>query len=119
MRNVGEATEPRKTRSLPMAVTFISISARLPAMVTSSTAWVSCAVLNPQAGRAARVVAGDDVDAEAHQAGDVEARRNLADDLLRRQRSRLEIQIAAADARRARQPARGVVRGLHAQLARQ
>ena len=31
----------RKSRSLPMAVTFISISARLPAMVTSSTAWVS------------------------------------------------------------------------------
>jgi len=41
MRSVGEATEPRKTRSLPMAVTWRSISARLPAMVISSTAWVS------------------------------------------------------------------------------
>ena len=38
MRRVGEATAPRKTRSLPMALTFLSIPARLPAMVTSSTA---------------------------------------------------------------------------------
>jgi hypothetical protein len=41
MRMVGLATEPRKTRSLPMAVMFMSISVRLPAMVTSSTAWAS------------------------------------------------------------------------------
>ena len=38
IRKVGEATAPRKTRSSPMAVTLRSISARLPAMVTSSTA---------------------------------------------------------------------------------
>src|SRR6202789_3298914 len=41
MRNVGAATELRKRRSLPMAEIFCSISARFPAMVTSSTAWVS------------------------------------------------------------------------------
>ena len=53
MRSVGEATEPRKTRSLPMAVTFIIISARLPAMVTSSTAWVSWpfSIMRPVAPR--------------------------------------------------------------------
>jgi len=41
MRSVGAATEPRNTRSLPMAVTPRSISARFPAIVTSSTACVS------------------------------------------------------------------------------
>src|SRR5215467_9866896 len=34
MRSVGEATEPRKIRSLPMAVMFRNISFRLPATVT-------------------------------------------------------------------------------------
>ena len=42
MRSVGEATDPRKTRSFPIAVTLRSISARFPAIVTSSTACVSC-----------------------------------------------------------------------------
>ena len=41
MRIVGDATDPRKTKSLPIAVTLRSISARLPAIVTSSTACVS------------------------------------------------------------------------------
>jgi hypothetical protein len=41
MRSVGEASDPRKTRSLPIAVTFLSISTRLPATVTSSTACVN------------------------------------------------------------------------------
>ena len=78
MRSVGEATEPRNTRSLPIAVTFISISARLPAIVTSSTACVSWPFSIHRPGRAARVVAGHNVGAEAHQAGDVEARRHIA-----------------------------------------
>ena len=77
MRSVGEATAPRNTRSFPIAVTFRSISARLPAMVTSSTAWVSCAVLDPQPRRAARVVAGHNVHAEAHQAGHVKPRLHI------------------------------------------
>jgi hypothetical protein len=42
MRSVGEATEPRNTRSFPIAVTLRSMSARFPAMVISSTAWVGC-----------------------------------------------------------------------------
>ncbi len=37
MRRVGEATEPRKTRSLPMAVMFWNMSLRLPATVISCT----------------------------------------------------------------------------------
>ena len=41
MRSVGEATDPRNSRSFPIAVTLRSISARFPAIVTSSTACVS------------------------------------------------------------------------------
>ena len=41
MRKVGEATAPRNSRSSAMAVMLLSISFRLPAMVTSSTAKVS------------------------------------------------------------------------------
>jgi len=37
MRSVGAALEVRKTKSLPMAVMFLYISFRLPAMVISST----------------------------------------------------------------------------------
>ena len=46
------------------------------------------AVLDPQAAGAARVVAGDGVDAEAHQLGDVEAGLDRADDLLGRRACR-------------------------------
>ena len=48
------------------------------------------AVLDPQPGGAARVVAGDGVDAEAHQFGDVEAVADRRDDLLRRLVARSE-----------------------------
>ena len=53
MRSVGEATEPRNTRSLPMAVMFRSISPRFPAIVTSSTACVNSpfSIHNPNAPR--------------------------------------------------------------------
>ena len=76
------------------------------------------AILDPQSGRALRIVASNYIDAEAHQSGDVEPGGNICDDLLRSEFSRLKIEVAATDARRAGQPARGVVRGLHAQLAR-
>lgn len=41
IRIVGLATAPRNTRSFPIAVTLRSISERLPAIVTSSTACVN------------------------------------------------------------------------------
>ena len=41
-------------------------------MVTSRNRERQFAVLDPQPGRAPRIIAGDDVDAEAHQLGDVE-----------------------------------------------
>ena len=72
---VGADVAPRNTRSLPTISIPASMSRRLPAMVTSSTGCVELAVLDPQAGGAARVVAGDAVDAEADQLGDVEAAR--------------------------------------------
>lgn len=53
IRIVGDATDPRNTRSFPIAATFISISPRLPAIVISSTACVSCpfSIHNPAAPR--------------------------------------------------------------------
>ena len=44
-------------------------------MVMPSTGYWICAVLDPEAGRAARVVAGDGVDALPHQLGDQQAAR--------------------------------------------
>src|SRR3954470_23211779 len=52
------------------------------------------AIANPKAGRAARVIAGNDVHPEADQLGDVEAVRDGADDLLWRFRARLHKQVA-------------------------
>ncbi len=69
-----------------MAVTLRSISARFPAIVTSSTACVSWPFSIHKPGRAARVVARHQVRAEAHQARHVEPRRDISDDLFRRQR---------------------------------
>src|SRR5271170_2302516 len=55
------------------------------------------AVLDPEAAGALRVVAGDEVDAEAHGFGDVEAVFDVADDLLRREGARFEEEVACAD----------------------
>ena len=99
-----------------MAATFFSISARLPAMVTSSMAWVSWP-FSIRAGDAARIVASHGIEAEAHQAGDVKSGRNSGENLLWGQRFRLQIEISAADSRRTHKPARGVVGGFEAQFA--
>src|ERR1039458_8716839 len=56
------------------------------------------AVLDPEAGGALGVVAGDEVDAEAHGLGDVEAVLHIADDLFRRERAGLEEEVGGADA---------------------
>ena len=69
---VGADVAPRNTRSLPTISMSASMSRRLPAIVISSTGVRELAVLDPEAGGAARVVAGDQVHAEADQLGDVE-----------------------------------------------
>src|SRR5580704_14874299 len=54
------------------------------------------AVLDPETGRAAAVIAGHQIDALADQFGDVEAVLDLTDQFLRRFCSRLDMQIARA-----------------------
>src|SRR5258708_1522190 len=63
------------------------------------------AALDPEARRAAAVVAGDSVDAHAHELGDIEALVDVADQLARGDRPRLEPYIVPRRARpRARVP---------------
>src|SRR5262249_51621163 len=56
------------------------------------------AVANPQAGRAARIIAGHDVHAEAHQFGDVESVAHALENLLRRLDTAFEVQVPVSDA---------------------
>src|ERR1700761_4348482 len=58
------------------------------------------AVLDPEAGCAAAVVAGDTIDAGADQVGDVEALLDISDQLLRRRFTSLEMQIIRPRRRR-------------------
>ena len=102
MRSVGEATDPRKIRSVPIAVTLRSISARFPAIVTSSTACVR-RPFDPQAGRAAGSRRSRD-SCRNPSPRHVKPRRNIRDDLLGGERPRLEEEIAATDPRCARNP---------------
>src|SRR5262249_52170595 len=76
------------------------------------------AVADPEARRSPRVIAGDDIDSEAHQFGDVEAVGNRLEDLFGRFVSLFKVEIAVADTGVAGDSARGVSSGLHAQLAR-
>src|SRR3546814_8189896 len=59
------------------------------------------ALLDAKAGGAARVVAGDPVDAHAHQAGDVEAILDIRHQLRRAEAPRLHIEIRGAGRGRA------------------
>ena len=68
------------------------------------------AARDPEAGRAAGVVAGHQVRAVAEKFGDVQAFGNVGDDFLRSLRSRLQEIISRTDARSAGQSARGVAR---------
>src|SRR6185437_1388573 len=76
------------------------------------------AVFDPEAGGAARIISGDDVDPVADQAGYVEPARNRANDLLGGLRAWLKVEISRRNAGSAGQSARGVMRGFHAELAR-
>ena len=74
------------------------------------------AILDPETGRAAAIVAGDQIDARADQVGDVEAIGNVGDEFLRARRRRLHQQALGTATREsprtkglqeARQRARG------------
>src|SRR6266849_5993192 len=69
------------------------------------------AVLNPQPGGAARVIAGDHADAGTDQLRNVEAIADSSNDLIGRALTRLDIEIPLADVRTPGKPAAGVPRG--------
>src|ERR1019366_7284055 len=75
------------------------------------------AVANPDAGRAARVVARDDVHALADQFGHEETILHAADHFLLTLRSLLQIEVTIADSGIAGDPARRVPRSVQSQLA--
>src|SRR3954469_11764518 len=76
------------------------------------------AVLDPEAGGAAAVVAGDAVDAGTDQVGDVKTLLDVGNQLPRRHAARLEVQVVGAGRRRGRHAAVGVAGGGHAEFAR-
>ena len=67
-------TAPRVSTSAPISRMPRNMSARFPAMVISSTGMCDLPSFDPEAGGAAGVVAGHDVDAHAHELGDPAAR---------------------------------------------
>src|SRR5262249_37152129 len=75
------------------------------------------AVLDPEAGGAAAVVAGDSVHAKADQIGDVESALDVGDQLVARELALLEIEIGRGRAGRAGGAARRVPGGLEIELA--
>src|SRR6266545_1325298 len=75
------------------------------------------AVLDPEARRAAAVVAGHRVDAEADQVGDVEAALDVAQKLVERELALLEIEVRGGGRGRPRGAARGVAGRLELELA--
>src|ERR1700722_9309178 len=74
------------------------------------------AVLDPEARGAAAVIAGDEVDAHADQAGDVKTVLDLRDQLFRRFCSGGEMQVGGARGGGGRYPAVGVSRRLQAEF---
>src|SRR3954470_14303949 len=76
------------------------------------------AVLDPEAGGAAAVIAGHAVDAGADQVGDVKALLDIGDQLGRRRLAGLEMQIVGSRRRRRRHAAVRVAGGGKAKLAR-
>jgi hypothetical protein len=76
------------------------------------------AVSDPQAGRAARIIAGHDIHSKTHQLNHVASVANAGDQPRGRGRAFLDIKISIAHARVSGQPARGIARGAQPQLAR-
>src|SRR6201999_2947114 len=76
------------------------------------------AVLDPEAGGAAAVVAGHHVDAATDQIGDVETVLDVDDEFVRHERARFEMQVARAWRRPRRDATAGVAGGLEPEFAR-
>src|SRR5579872_1736051 len=74
------------------------------------------AVLDPEPGSAAAVIAGDLIDAHADQVGDIEAVLDVGDELLRAQRAGREMQVARPGRRRRGDAALGMAGGLEAEF---
>src|SRR5882757_6401050 len=74
------------------------------------------AVLDPEARRAAAVIAGDAVDAKADQVGDEEPALDVADQLRDRELALLEVEVRSGGRGRARRAARGVTGRLQLEL---
>src|SRR5262249_17223719 len=70
------------------------------------------AVLNPEAAGTAAIVAGDAIDAEADQLGDVKALGDIGDQFIGRERTRFEIEVGRPRRRRAGDAALGMPGGL-------
>ena len=89
---------PRRSRSAPTAATPRYMSGSAPAMVISCTGVRDLAVLDPEAGRAAGIVAGDRVDALPQQLGHPQPAVQPRQQRLRRQflAVRLQHQVAHA-----------------------
>ena len=75
------------------------------------------AILDPEAGGAAAVIAGDAIDAHAHQFGDIEALFDVGDQLLRRKLARFQIEIGGGRRGRPARAARGMAGGRQARAA--
>src|SRR5204862_7833951 len=76
------------------------------------------AIFNPQAGGSAGKISCDQVYAKTKKLGDVKSIFDITDDRLRRLGSWLQKEIAPANSRSARQPARGIAGSREPQLAR-
>src|SRR5947209_2525121 len=75
------------------------------------------AVIDPQARGSASNVSGHEVHSESQELGDVEPGANIANDLLRRLLTRLQVEIARADSGISGQPASGISGGLKLEFA--
>ena len=80
IRNVGHATDPRNSRSLPISTILLIMSFKFPATVISSTGNAG-SPLNPDAASAPREVAGHEVDAEAEELCEEQTFFNVSDNL--------------------------------------
>ena len=97
-------TAPRASTSAPISRMPRNMSARFPAIVISSTGIGNLPAFDPEAGRAAGVVAGHDVDAHAHELRDQQPGAHLGKERIEGLRAGVDGEIV--------DPA-GVARGRH------
>ena len=111
MRRVGQATEPRNSRSLPISEMLSQHLLQVAGDGDLLDRIGELAVGRSKSAGAAREIAGHQVDSEAEKLGDVKAIFDLGDDLLRSLCAGLQKEVAGADAGGSGQPARGVAGG--------